>query len=251
MASFNTNFGAKRAREAREEWGIDPAAPIGCLLSIVEEREGLPVSLSRMPENVEGLCWMLDGECMLWVNAHDWVPRRRFTLAHELGHRRCRHDDSSIVIESFETLTGGITNTVEAQANAFAAELLAPAAGIRELVGDDEPTIEHVVDISARYGVSAIVAAYRFATLRLVDDDRLVAAVNAGEHKPLWEAAGHTPYEDGLSAIGPDELPRLAPKLADSSLGAMVRGEASVEDAAACIGCEAEVLAETMALLGF
>lgn len=251
MASKDTNIGAKRARETRAGWGLGPAEPIACLLTAVEQHEGLPVSVSRMPENVEGLCWMLDGRCLLWVNAHDWVPRRRFTLAHELGHRRCGHDDERIVVESYQTLTGKITSSVETQANAFAAELLAPAAGVRALLGDEQPTLTHVVDLSARYGISAIVAAYRFKTLGLIDDDRLAEAVQRNEHKPLWDARGHTPHEDGLSAIAADDLPRLAPQLTDSSLGAMLRGDASVADAAACIGCDPELLADTMAMLGF
>ena len=36
----DSNRGAKRAREARAALGLDPAAPLECLLSTVEQRAG-------------------------------------------------------------------------------------------------------------------------------------------------------------------------------------------------------------------
>ncbi len=74
----------------------------------------------------------------IWVNAaeaREWPPRRRFTIAHEIGHWRlhrgseaavyCRH--SAIDSEDASPLP-----TPEEEANAFAAALLMPAALIRE-----------------------------------------------------------------------------------------------------------------------
>ena len=81
----------------------------------------------------------------------------RFTLAHEVGHVRCGHD-AGVAVDTYETLGGRSTDAREVQANAFAAELLAPAAGVRAML-DGEPTLEDVVRIAARYGISPIAAA--------------------------------------------------------------------------------------------
>ena len=89
---------------------------------------------------------------MLWVNGTHPAVRMRFTLAHEIGHVRCGHD-AGVAVDTYETLGGRSTDAREVQANAFAAELLAPAAGVRAML-DGEPTLEDVVRIAARYGIS-------------------------------------------------------------------------------------------------
>ena len=251
MAGRDTNIGAKRARDARTELGIEPAAPVACLLTLVEDDLGIPVNLSAMPEGIEGLCWQLGDTHMLWVNAHEFVPRSRFTLAHELGHLRCGHD-GSMIVDTFETMWGKLTTNLEVQANAFAAEFLAPAAGVRELVGDREPTLARAVDVSARYGISTIAAAYRFSTLGLVESDKpLKARIDAGDHLEIWAELVPEPQDDSLAAARRDGgLPRLSPLLGDSAMAALLRGDASVEDVAAQVGCDATVLAESLALLG-
>jgi len=250
MAGRNTNIGAKRARETRKQLGLDPAAPITCLLSLVEDDLGIPVSFSAMPEGVEGLCWQLNGTPMLWVNAHEVLPRRRFTLAHELGHLRCGHD-ASLRLELYTTVAGKTTSNAETQANAFAAEFLAPAAGITRLLDGAPPTLERVVEISARFGISTIAAAFRCTTLGLVDTDAtLKAAIEAGADDPVWAALNHPPDCDGLACIKADQLPRLSPLLAGSGLASLLRGEASVDDVAAGAGVDPQVLTDALALLG-
>ncbi len=251
MASLHTNRGAKRAREAREAFGLGPIAPIDCLLTVVEDQAGIPVSFSRMPEGLEGVCTQVDGEPMLWVNAHDFVPRSRFTLAHEFGHLRCGHD-ASLIIERYETMFGRKTSNVEVQANAFAAELLVPKAAVLEFLGDREPTLERAVELAVLYRVSTHVAAFRFPSLGLVDGDSgLKAALDAGEHLPLLEAYGEAAeHHDGMATVTADTLPRISPKLADTSLGSLLRGEASVDDVAALTGVDPGVLAGSLELFG-
>ena len=76
----------------------------------------------------------------IWVNAHEakeWPPRRRFTIAHELGHWQLhRHDGGGVycrssVVEPDEKASGPIAEPEE-EANAFAAAVLMPAGLIRE-----------------------------------------------------------------------------------------------------------------------
>ncbi|PTL60067.1 ImmA/IrrE family metallo-endopeptidase [Paraconexibacter algicola] len=249
MPGPDTNRGAKRARELRAELGLDAGAPVGCVLGLAEDGLGIPVHVTRMSGTVEGVCWQLGEERMLWVHLHEFVPRSRFTLAHELGHVRCAHDQLMIV-DTPKTMWGKTVPT-ETQANAFAAELLAPRPGVVDVVGGRTVDLEVVVELAAHFGVSAHVALYRCVTLGLLDSDAaLKPRLDAEEHLAVWERLGPAEHEDALSAIAPADLPRLSPRMSDGGLGALLRGEATVEDVARLAGCEPEALARGLARLG-
>jgi hypothetical protein len=77
----------------------------------------------------------------IWVNAHEaeeWPPRRRFTIAHELGHWQLhRHGGHGVYCRSSAVDSDDADDSTslagpEEEANAFAAALLMPAALIRE-----------------------------------------------------------------------------------------------------------------------
>src|SRR5690349_10782900 len=100
MAGKDTNVGAKRARETRELLGLDPVAPVACVLTLVDSAFGLPVVIAALPEGVAGCAWRDGDRAVLWVNGTDAPVRQRFTLAHELGHLRCGHD-GAIPVETY------------------------------------------------------------------------------------------------------------------------------------------------------
>src|SRR5215210_1050256 len=123
MPGLHTNVGAKRARETRAALGLEQGAPVD-VLEVAEQRAGVPVVVARLPDAVAGCCWR-DGErTLLWVNGAQPLVRQRFTLAHELGHLRCGHD--GMPVDSVAVVGGDTHDPREVQANAFAAELLAP-----------------------------------------------------------------------------------------------------------------------------
>lgn len=250
MASKDTNTGAKRARETRAELGLDGAAPIACVLTLVERDLGLPVVIAALPEGIAGCCWRGDGDrVVLWVNGTDAAVRQRFTLAHELGHVRCAHD-AGTPVETFETLGGKSTDSREVQANAFAAELLAPAEAVRSSIAS-EPSLDDVVMLAARFGISTIAALYRLNSLGFTDRyASLKKAIDEGEHEAAWKRLAPDVLNDGIAAIDPASLPRLSPALEDSALAAVARGLVSVSDAADSAGCDAEQLASGAAAIG-
>lgn len=179
MAGRDTNIGAKRARETRAALGLPEDAAAPCVLTAVERDLELAVVVAALHEGVAGCCWR-DGErVVLWVNGTQAVVRQRFTLAHELGHVRCGHA-GAVAVDTYETLAGMTTDSREVQANAFAAELLAPAAGVRATVAGREPSLDDVVRIAARYGISAIAAVYRLDTLAVVPSCRRAQARGRG-----------------------------------------------------------------------
>lgn len=231
VVSLHRNRGAKRARQAREDLGLDPVAPLACLLDCVEERAGLQVVVARLPEGVAGAC---TSGPVLWLNAAEAKVRQRFTLAHELGHVRCGHD-GTLVVESYETLNGATTNPREIEANAFAAEFLIPRAAMGELaVAGRNPTLDEVVTVAAHYGTSATMALYRFKQAGWADEAcvaSLHAAIEAKKHFAAFERLGCSTLPDRLGSL--EKLPYLSPALRHSQLGAVLRGDAEAEPALA------------------
>jgi Zn-dependent peptidase ImmA (M78 family) len=243
VPGLHTNRGAKRAREARERLGLDPAAPLQCVLTVVEEDAKVPVVVGSLPEDVAGAVYRHCDQTLVWVNGAHAVVRQRFTVAHEYGHVCCGH--GSTAIDTPAMLTGETHDPVEVQANAFAAEFLAPRAGMQVAFGR-EPTLEDLVRVAARYGISRIATLYRCRTLGLVGQkraERLREEIDAG----MAEYIDVEPLDDALSRIV--DLPRLPPALAASALAGVLSGEVSVGAAADAAGCDSSTLADAAAAL--
>jgi IrrE N-terminal-like domain len=218
VAGLHSNRGAKRAREARVALGLDPRAPLTCLLTVVEER--CPVVVSSLPEGIAGAC--TDG--LLWVNGDEFVARQRFTLAHEFGHAWIGHSRTAVDTDATLGLT---SDPLEIEANAFAGEFLVPKAGLLARV-HGEPTLEDVVRVAVDYGVSTPMMLVRFKQNKIGSEAqlaRLQREVDANEHGPLFDWLGLQPLEDRLSSVG--RLPYLSPPLRRSLLDAVVHGDAA------------------------
>jgi len=249
MAGLDTNIGAKRARALRAELGLAADAPVPCILTAVERALGIPVVVAALPDGIAGCCWRDGRRAVLWVNGAQAPVRQRFTLAHELGHLRCGHA-TRVPVDTVETLAGRTAASPEIQANAFAAELLAPAAGVRALV-THEPDLEDVVAVASRYGISAIAALYRFTTLRLTTRPGVLKhELDEGLHDEIVHRLAPAPFDDALSRIERHQLPRLSPLVQRSALAALSRGDASIDDAARAAGCTPGRLAAGAAAIG-
>ena len=228
MPSLHSNRGAKRAREARAELTDDAAAPLECVLTVAEVALELPVIVTELPEPVAGACCRNGAGAVVWVNGAHSLPRQRFTLAHELGHVWIDHEVGTEV-DDLTTLGGGTTNPLEIEANAFAAEFLVPAAGLRWRVGAS-PSLDDVVVLAAEYGVSAIMLTYRLKQLELARPRwirRLEEEIGEDLHRRAYERLEPPTREDGLSRI--EALPYLSPALRGSLLDAALNGRAAVD----------------------
>lgn len=243
--SRNTNVGAKRAREARADLGLSATDPLPCVLSVVEHAAQVPVAIVRMRDGIAGYCLRKGERAILWVNGTDGAVRQRFTLAHEFGHLRCGHD-GSLPPETFETLSGKITTDAEVQANAFAAEFLAPAATVGEMAPAD-PNLDDVVRIAARFGISSIAALYRLNTLELAPRYEILRKeIEAGHDSEVAGRLALAGPDDVIGALAARDLPRLSPVLRDSALASGLDGSASVDDVAGAAGCDPGALSRGM-----
>ena len=136
----------------------------------------LPVPVERIAEDLLGLAvserddlavsgMLLPAEREIYVNAEDVPTRRRFTLAHEVGHWvcQCLEGKGAPVMCRAEDVSESADRTLEREANVFAAELLMPEPAVRaEFTGGGE--------IAERFGVSSEAMAWRLYNLGLVEE---------------------------------------------------------------------------------
>jgi IrrE N-terminal-like domain len=113
---------------------------VGLLVRDVEDLASAPGAPDLGADRaLSGLLLPSLGE--IWVNAHEgreWPGRRRFTIAHELGHWRLhRHHQQGVYCRPAAIDAGSAAERpalppAEEEANLFAAALLMPAAMLRE-----------------------------------------------------------------------------------------------------------------------
>jgi Zn-dependent peptidase ImmA (M78 family) len=242
MPGKHSNRGAKRAREAREALGIEPAPPLADLLTTVESGAGVPVVVRPMPDDVAGAFWHDGDRRLIHVNGTQVHVRQRFTLAHELGHAWCGHE-GHVPVDTITTISGRATNPIEIEANSFAAEFLVPRAGLEEVIAA-EPDLDVLVKVAAHYRVSAPMALIRFETCALVSEDRarrLKEEIDDNHHLDRKAELKLDVPRDRLAKIS--DLPYLSPALAGSGLAATLGGGASVAQVSHVAGVPEDQLA--------
>jgi Zn-dependent peptidase ImmA (M78 family) len=153
--------GALLARYHERFGGEGPPVPV---VAIAEDLCGLLVE--EIPNlDVSGMLMPLERHICL--NATEPPERRRFTLAHELGHWVCQYLEGVKAPRFCRAEEVGLDPTakaIEREANVFAAELLMPGNVVRdEFRGDMEST-------AAQFRVSEEAMSWRLFNLGLVDE---------------------------------------------------------------------------------
>lgn len=99
---------------------------------------GISVREAKLSHNISGAIVAQDGDIYIMLNESDSRLRKRFTIAHELGHymERVSNGESTNDLEFVEyrsDLSSGGTDAHEIWANRFAAELLMPKGLVHRL----------------------------------------------------------------------------------------------------------------------
>jgi len=102
-----------------------------------------------------------DGRPVIEVNRGDSPVRRRFTIAHELGHYALGHRQAPRDYPA--NFTTGVQDDDERRANQFAAELLMPAERIRALVQSGR--VGSLDEMARGFKVSGAAMGYRLKNL--------------------------------------------------------------------------------------
>lgn len=141
----------------------------GPILDLVDGAEalGLYAFVLDLEANIEGSYVALEGGAgVALVQGRDPSGKRRFTLAHELGHHVFQDEYSS------EWVTGG-RDERERLISAFAIHFLVPRSGLRErwreLHGDADARSAAIV-LGAAYGVSWSALCGQLRNLDIVDE---------------------------------------------------------------------------------
>lgn len=138
-----TGFARKMARMLLSRYSIfAPPVPVGKIAIW----EGLSVIQIDCDECVSGIFYT--AQRLVGVNAKHPFVRRRFTIAHELGHHMLKHPGEFYYeVGEFTEKLGKILDT---EANEFASELLIPLSMIKK----DWRNIKDAKVLARRYEVS-------------------------------------------------------------------------------------------------
>jgi Zn-dependent peptidase ImmA (M78 family) len=228
---------AYRFRE-RHELGDSPIPDLAMLADEVG------VIVARLPLGVAGApdgCSAVDPEtnaAYVLVNSDKPRVRRRFTIAHELGHLFMGHlEGGQVAID--ESLNERAPQ--EREANAFAAGLLMPKKGVLGAVErlmkrlDENDPVGHIVWLADSFGVSEEAAAYRMLNLglaRVTGGETREAVRNVVEDR---EALREARARLGLAPATPDSergVTEMGPSMKARVARALEAGAISVDGAA-------------------
>lgn len=196
------------ARALRRTLGL-PDGPIGSVTAVAERVGALVVPMSLGGREVDATSLHPPGEPPVFViNADAPAERQRFTLAHELGHVACAPPADM---------------DAEEMAQAFASELLAPAAQVRAHLKAVPITPARLLQLKAHWRMSAAALLRRAVDLAVITDSRY-RTLNTQMSALGWKTMEPEP----LTAEKPSFVPAL--------VASAVRVTGSVAAAAALAG---------------
>lgn len=169
MTADGRRPGDPRADELRARYaGVFGDVPLPVPVeSIAEDLLGLSLNTAALP--VSGL--LIVARRQIWVERTDTEERRRFTIAHEIGHWVChRHGDPAVC--HLEPGAGAPRDMREREANVFAADLLMPAGAVRAAVAAGAG----LDDLAAMFAVSDEAMGWRLYNLGLGERPTSAAA---------------------------------------------------------------------------
>ncbi|MRG94624.1 ImmA/IrrE family metallo-endopeptidase [Polyangium spumosum] len=145
----------------------------------VAEHLGLRVVEEHLGADVSGLLITGRAQPCICVQKDDFRPRKRFTIAHEIGHHYLRHqfeggahvhvDRGNFISQRSLRSSEGV-DPKEIEANQFAAGLLMPSKLVREAVAKIGGPLHdhHVAQLARDFEVSEQAMTIRLTTLRLL-----------------------------------------------------------------------------------
>jgi Zn-dependent peptidase ImmA (M78 family)/DNA-binding XRE family transcriptional regulator len=199
------------ARSVREDWGLGND-PIPKLAELLEER-GIKV-LSLDLDDIDGLAAKVrrkdrDAARVIVIKKSSWSERKRFNLAHELGHMAIAP-------------AAGLDE--EKAAHRFAGAFLMPADVLRSEIGAHRSSISigELVALKERFGVSIQALTYRCKDLGILNQASFARLFKVFAERG-WRRA---PFAEPATMDPSLEEPRRFERLCYRALAEQVIGEA-------------------------
>jgi hypothetical protein len=191
---------AVRARQVLHETGIT-TVPVDPFL--IGTHLGVPLREEHY-DGVEGYILRVGSVVGIGINTSiEYEARRRFTMAHELGHCCLPwHSDPQYMCSS-DDIDDWKHRAAEQEANVFAAELMMPLSHFQGDVNRLAPSLATFRELAeTKYGTSVIATAIRF--VRLTDEP--VALVLSSADRIVWAIpSGSFPYRTDEFVTSPSE----------------------------------------------
>jgi Zn-dependent peptidase ImmA (M78 family) len=153
-----------RAKTKSRPFKVDPRA--------VAEALGSEVVEIRDNSTSSGMVARDGARIIIGVNMLHHENRRRFTIAHEIGHMLLHADQPLIVDNDGLSLIGrrqeGESTVRETEANAFAAALLMPEDWVQRALGAHEIAVDaddRIAALAKKFGVSQQAMMFRLINL--------------------------------------------------------------------------------------
>ncbi len=149
-----------KAREIFDYCGIDDPATIS-LTDLIIYFNGI---VNEVPlNNCDGRMVMKNGKSIVSLNSNIEFPqKKRFVLAHELGHILLHGGKEATFSDDYSTLEAYKHGIQEKEANDFATELLMPEVFFREACLKKKFSPELLRELSEKFNTSITSTVYRF-----------------------------------------------------------------------------------------
>lgn len=212
----------------------------------VESVFGVDVAVEKFGPDFDGLAWSTSALRLIVLNGDVLsVTRRRFTLAHELGHILFGDGDADrgYCVDGDVMATEG--RHIEIRANAFAAAFLMPEAIVRADAGIVPLRTEMFAALAHRYGVSGAALAWRLRSLGLIDGRRRRELMRL----PRQEMARQGGWLDALrleAVMVRETCSRLPGPLVRRAFDAFENGQIGTRVLAKMLGLTQEIFLEAL-----
>ncbi len=149
------------ASEVRQRLGFDPHLPLPYLILAIERMGVVVLGIPAAQSAMDAFCAWNEGRPLIGLLQGPPPDRVRWSAAHELGHL---------------VLHQGLAkhSAMEREADDFAAELLTPLSGLRDVM-PKVPKLSHLTVIKTQWGVSIKSLVRRARELGVIDQDRALS----------------------------------------------------------------------------
>jgi hypothetical protein len=148
--------------------------------------------------------------------------RRRFAVAHELGHWFLHAAESQYFVCTAQQMREYKGSPLEVEANLFASELLMPTFLFRPLVQATAPTLESISTLGAKFVTSLTAIGMKFVDLSchecvlvLSTDGRVTWSKQKGCRTGLRIEKGMALHQDSLARYVAEPLGKIGPTRVD------------------------------------
>lgn len=212
------------ARAALRAAGVDPNTPLPIPLPDIAAASGLEREMlldirdePDLPPTLRGVLAIIKGRVLgaiapaerrIYVDTTQSNARARFTEAHEIGHDALPWHRDAYRGDNQHTLNRDTESGLEAEANAFAAEILFGLERFGSQADDYRPSLDVPLALSSDWGTSAHATVRRYAeTSRheiavVVTGIRPMTTTNA-TRLPIWSIHESPSFVKRFGRVGP------------------------------------------------